>query len=86
MKETEILQNLENLFTDLAIEIRYEKGDFTGGWFRYRDKQQIVVNKDLSDTQKIHILASELKAKFDLDHLYVVPALREVIEHAGNLE
>ncbi len=86
MKEAEILQNLEKLFADLALEIRYEKGDFTGGWFRYRDKQQIVINKELTDSQKIQILASELKAKFDLDHLYVVPALREVIEHAGSLE
>lgn len=86
MNENEILQGLEKLYADLEIELRYERGDFFGGLFRYRDRQRAVVNRDLNDSQKISILARELRGKVDLEKLYLVPVLREVIENASGLE
>ncbi len=86
MNENEILQGLEKLYADLEIELRYEKGDFSGGLFRYRDRQTAVLNRDLNDSQKISILARELRGKVDLEKLYLVPVLREVIENASGLE
>jgi len=86
MQDESILENLEKLFAELSIELRYEKGRFQGGYYRYKDRQQIVVNKDLTDSQKVAILARELHENLDLDSVYVVPAVREVIENAGRLE
>lgn len=86
MQDNEILQSFESLLDNLAIELRYEKGDFAGGLCRYKDKQQLIVNKDLGLQQKINILARELGANLDLDQVYMVPALREVIDNASGVE
>ncbi|MFQ5674403.1 MAG: hypothetical protein ACE5G1_00780 [bacterium] len=85
MTEDLILENLEKLLTDLDVELRYEKGSFRGGFYRYKDKCAVVINKDLNVNHKITLVATELKMNFDLDSLYVVPALREVISNAGRL-
>lgn len=86
MNENEILQELEKLYSDLGVELRYEKGDFLGGLIRYRDQHRIILNRDLSTSQKISILARELRGKVDLEKLYLVPVLREVIENASGVE
>jgi hypothetical protein len=85
MNDETLLSSLEELLTKLAIELRYEKGDFVGGLYRYNNSEQMILNKDLSLANKINILASELREKIDFDNLYMVPALREVIENAGRM-
>lgn len=85
MSDEELLQRLENLVTEHSLEIRYEKGDFWGGLYRYKNEERIVINKDLPIKQKIKILANELNVKLDLESMYLVPALREVIESASHL-
>lgn len=85
MHDDDILQSFEKLLTDLEVELRYEKGDFQGGICRYKEKKQLILHKNLSSNQKIVIMANELKTNFDLDNLYLVPALREVIGNAGRL-
>ena len=85
MHDDDILQSFEKLLTDLEVELRYEKGDFRGGICRYKEKKQLILNKNLNSNQKILIMANELKTNFDLDNLYLVPALREVIGNAGSL-
>ncbi|MFQ5650962.1 MAG: hypothetical protein ACE5IY_13555 [bacterium] len=82
----DVLDKLEELLDGLSIEIRYEKGDFHGGLYRYRDKQQMVINKDLAIEQKIRIIADEIRTNVEFDNLYLVPALREVIENASRVE
>ncbi|MCG8604969.1 hypothetical protein MJD09_08235 [bacterium] len=85
MNDETLLSSLEELLAKLAIELRYEKGDFVGGLYRYNDSEQMVVNQDLSLTKKINILARELSERVDFENLYMVPALREVIENAGRM-
>ncbi len=85
MQQEKILQNLENILADLDVELRYEKGDFDGGFCRYEEKKQIIVNRNLKLDQKITVIASELRANFDLNNLFLVPALREVIENASGV-
>jgi hypothetical protein len=85
MEQETILQNLETLLSDLSIELRYEKGQFSGGLYRYKEKKEIIVNKDLTIMQKINILAKVLRENDDLDKLYIIPALREVIEDGSSL-
>ncbi len=86
MDEQSLLSELERLLQDLAINVRYEVGDFQGGMYRYNETRQMVINKHLSPRKKIKIMAQEIKAQLDLDSHYVVPALREVIENADRLE
>ncbi len=86
MKEEEILEGLETLLVELAIDFRYDNGEFVGGMYRYFDKEQLLVNKKLSDEQKIQVIAQELHDKLDLQSTYILPALREVIENASRVE
>lgn len=86
MEQEKILDELESLLANLAIELRYEKGDFVGGFYRYKDRQQIVINKDLTINQKIRIIAQELRSNSELESVFLVPALREVIENASSVE
>lgn len=86
MREQEILQGLENLLSELSIIVRYEKGDFAGGYYRYKDKKEFILNKNLTLSQQIKVLAEELRLNADLDNMYVVPALREIIENASSVE
>ncbi len=85
MNDDDLLFNLEELVVKSTICLRYEMGDFKGGLYRYNQKEQFLINKDLSVKQKINILAFELKKKLDFDDLYLVPALREVIENASGM-
>lgn len=85
MKEEEILSGLEKLVESLSIQLRYEKGDFAGGYCVLKDKRMMIVNSALTSAMRLKILAREL-ATMNLDDVFVLPALREVIlEAAPNL-
>lgn len=86
MDQEDILQQLQELAEKLSIEVRFEKGDFEGGLYRYKDDEKIVLNNNLSTETKIKIMAKELKSRLDFEHLYLVPAIREVIEDASSME
>jgi hypothetical protein len=81
MKEEEILSGLEKILESLRIDLRYEKGDFSGGYCVLKDRPMMIVQNNLSTPQKIKILAREL-AQMDLQNVFLVPALREVIDEA----
>jgi hypothetical protein len=78
MKEDEILSGLEKLVESLGLQLRYEKGDFAGGYCVVKDQRMIIVNSALATAQRIKVLAGEL-AEMNLDQVFVLPALREVI-------
>lgn len=78
MSEEETLFALETLAKTLDVEVRYEKGDFSGGLCRLDEKVILLVQKNDPPHRKISILARELGA-FNLDHIFVVPALRDLI-------
>lgn len=86
MTPEDILLQLEALADSLSITVRYEKGDFQGGLYRYKSAEEIILNKTLSTEQKIRILATELKERIDLNNRYLIPVVREVIENAGRVE
>ncbi len=78
MTEEEVLMALETLAKTLQVEVRYEKGDFVGGLCRIGDRQTILLQKGDPPEKKISILAREL-GSFDLEQIYVLPVLREII-------
>lgn len=82
MKDDEILAGLEKLVESLGIQLRYEKGDFGGGYCVLKEKRMLIANSALSPAQRIKVLASELAA-MNLDDIFVLPALREVIAESA---
>lgn len=82
MKEDEVLSGLETVMTTLGVQVRYEKGDFAGGLCKLKDKQLLILNSAMPPNQKIRILANEL-SQMELDNVFMVPALRQVIDDVG---
>lgn len=82
MKEEEILSGLEKLVEGLGIQLRYEKGDFAGGYCVLQDKRMMIVNSTLNSAMRCKVLAREL-ATMNLGDVFVLPALREIIAEAA---
>ncbi|MGD8779932.1 MAG: hypothetical protein PVH88_13340 [Ignavibacteria bacterium] len=82
LKEKEfenILADLKSLANQMGAKVRFERGDFKGGYCILKESKVVVINK-LSNTQrKVMILATALK-ELGIDEVYLTPKLREVIE------
>jgi len=79
MKTHLILQGFESLIQNLSIDLRYEKGDFTGGLCKMGTKSVLIINNKLPVESKIKVMANELN-RLDLEQIYIRPALRDIIE------
>ena len=79
MTNDQILSELEHLAVNCGISIRYEKGDFRGGYCVLKAERIIVVNKRLAPTRRASVLAQGL-AEVGIDEVYLKPAVREYIE------
>ena len=79
MTQEQIMNELEDLASKSGISIRYEKGDFEGGYCVLKAERLIVVNKKLAPPKRASILAQGL-AEIGIDELYLKPAVREFIE------
>ena len=82
MKDEEVLSGLEKIVESLGIQLRYEKGDFVGGYCVLEEKRMLLIPSGLNAAQKTKVLAREL-AQMNLENVFIVPALREVIDQAG---
>lgn len=79
MNYTQLIQDLETVAGQLGVRLRYEKGDFEGGFCVLRDQKLLVVNKRLPDARKASSVAVGL-AQFGIDETFVKPTLRQYIE------
>jgi hypothetical protein len=79
MKEEELLLEIEQAAQDMGLRIRYEKGDFDGGYCILRDENIIVVNKKLSPIKKCSVIAQAL-GDFGIDDIYMKPIVRTYVE------
>lgn len=78
------LSQLEGLAQALGIQVRYEKiaedeMPGTGGLCRVKGEWVIIINSKATISEQIHTLVKSLK-HFDLNNIYVRPALRELLE------
>ncbi len=80
MPESEALQAFETLAQTLGVKVRYEKGDFKSASCRVENENLIIIQKDIPAEKKIQIFANEF-SKFDLENIYVVPALRKILQN-----
>ena len=79
MTHEQLLKELELLASNSGITVRYEKGDFEGGFCVLRSERMILVNRKLITPRRASILARGL-AEIGIDEIYLKPAVREFIE------
>ena len=75
----ELLQELKSIADQLGASVRFEKGDFKGGYCIVHDKKVIVINKMTNLQRKVMILSFALK-ELGVEGIYLSPRIREVIE------
>ena len=81
-----ILMMLEELADKLGVPIRWDKikpdedeAVISGGLCRVKGVRVIIINSGAATSSKIQVLVNALK-HFDLDGVYIRPALRELLE------
>ena len=79
MKHEQIITDLQDLAQQLGIRVRYEKGDFEGGYCILREERVLLINKRMMPPRKAAVLAMALH-EIGLDSVFVKPVLREYIE------
>ena len=82
MNKDKLYNEFEYLAVKLGMRIIKGKGDFKGGACILKDEKIIVVNKRKPMEQKLKILASCFN-KIDLEGVYIIPALRKLIEESN---
>lgn len=74
-----ILQDLKATAQQMGAKVRFERGDFKGGYCLVKESKVIVINKLASLQRKVITLAAALK-EIGVDEIYLPPKLREVID------
>jgi hypothetical protein len=87
MKPEQIYQELKDLAEKLEISVSEQNLRTTGikvksGLCKVKGQDLFIMDKHKSIHKKIDILASQL-AKFPHEDLYVMPAIRELLEKKG---
>jgi hypothetical protein len=88
MDQDAIIDELEELAKRFGIQIRYEpiKQDedlvrVVGGLCLLRGEYVLIINSKTAVADKIRTFAEALR-HFDLDQIYIKPAVRELLEKA----
>jgi acetylglutamate kinase len=79
MNPEELLPELEEAAQELGVKIRYEKGDFDGGYCILRTEKIIIVNKKLNESRKASVIAQALN-EYGIENIYVKPVVRVYID------
>ena len=79
MTVEEFFPELESLAEEMGVRIRYEKGDFDGGYCILRDERIIVVNRKLNVNRKVSVISQGLN-QLGLDNVFIMPTVRLCIE------
>ena len=89
MDQGAIIDQLEELAERFGIQIRYEpisldeEGiSLVGGLCKLRGEKLLIINSKAPARDKIQALAKAL-SNFDLDQIYIRPAIRGLIERAA---
>jgi hypothetical protein len=75
----QMLAELEDVALKLGYTVRYEKGNFEGGYCLLRESKLLVVNSRNEIERRIIIIAKSLKL-IGINDIFVKPGVREIIE------
>jgi hypothetical protein len=81
----EVMEELKAIANQLGAAVRFEKGDFKGGYCIVHDDKVIVINKLANLQRKIMILSAALK-ELGVDKMYLTPKIREIIDEMTGVE
>lgn len=79
MKHEDIIQELHDVAQQLGVTIRYERGDFEGGYCILKEHKILLVNKRLMPNRKASVLAAAMQ-EIGMENIFLRPALRAYIE------
>ena len=79
MRHEELLAEFERLAAQLGVAVRYEKGDFDGGYCILKRDRILLINRRLMPTKKAAVFARALH-EIGLDNVFIKPAVRDFIE------
>jgi hypothetical protein len=79
MNYPQLVTELEALTRQMGVKLRYEKGDFEGGYCVLKTEKMLVVNKRLHDARKAASIAQGL-SELGLETTFIKPVLRGFIE------
>ena len=85
MKKVKLYTEFEELGQRLGLKILKGKGDFSGGTCTVNSETVIVINKMKPMEQRLKTLATSF-LEYNLDEIYMVPALRAYIEESRLLD
>ena len=85
MKKVKLYTEFEELGQRLGLKILKGKGDFSGGTCTVNSETVIVINKMKPMEQRLKTLAISF-LEYNLDEIYMVPALRAYIEESRLLD
>jgi hypothetical protein len=74
-----LLEELKALALTVGVKVRFETGNFDGGYCLLREERLLVINRRSNVTRKIRTLALGL-SEYGLDSTFVPPAVREAID------
>ncbi len=74
-----ILADLKSVANQMGAKVRFERGDFKGGYCLLKESKVIVINKLATFQRKVITLSAALK-ELGVEDMYLTPRLREVIE------
>jgi len=75
----QLLAELEEVVQRLGYKLRYEKGNFEGGYCLLKESRLFVINSRNEAEKRIGIIARNLK-EIGIDDIFVKPQIRDVIE------
>ena len=79
MKTDLMIEELHEIARQLGVTIRYDRGDFEGGYCILKDQRLLLVNRRLLPARKASVLATAM-SEIGLENVFVKPAIREFIE------
>ena len=79
MTHEELFEELKGLANELGIKLRFENGNFGGGYCLLREEKLLVINRRFTVPKKIRTLALGLN-EYGLGNNFIRPALREAID------
>ncbi|MBU1098522.1 MAG: hypothetical protein KKB34_18740 [Bacteroidetes bacterium] len=75
----QVLEDLKSLASQMGAKVRFERGDFKGGYCIVKDSKVVVINKLANLQRKVITLAAALK-ELGIEEIYLPPKIREVID------
>jgi len=79
MKHLELIAELEEIAAQLGLKVRYEKGNFEGGFCILKEERLLVINKKLPDPKRASTLAQALN-EYGIENVFIKPAVRQYVE------